>query len=152
MDLKEIAKKIEQREREIADLRNRLGAIRKAEKELQEAFVEYDALHGARPLREQKVASPTQAILDQAYAELSTAEKHEVPMLSGAILLRLEESGIVVGGQNPSANLSAKLGRDERFQSHGRGKGWSAAVPEEPNPKIEPRPIRFISPPLDPHR
>ena len=136
MDLKELSKKLEQREREIADLRSRLGAIRKAEKELQEAFVEYDALHDARSLRDQTTTSPTKTILDQAYAVLRSAGSHELPMLSGAILSRLEESGIVVGGQNPSANLSAKLGRDPRVQSHGRGKGWSVAVAKETSEKL----------------
>ena len=71
------------------------------------------------------IPSATVLVLNQAAEVLREADKRELPMKSGTILARLVAKGINVGGSRPSVNLSAKLGRDPRFESHGHARGWT---------------------------
>ena len=136
MEITEIEKLLERREQRVNALRARLAAIKKAEEELEQEF-ETELSSGrssteARP-RRRRLRSATATILERSYEILRSAEGHELPMQVREICSRLEAQGVYVGGKNPAGNLSAKLGRDERFQSEGRGgNGWTpAALPND---------------------
>ena len=126
MDMNEAFKMLEQRERRVADLQARLDAVKEAEKQIAREITA--SLNGAspKPASRSRKRSATNEILDASYEILRAAESHELPMHVAEICSRLEAQSIYVGGKNPAGNLSAKLGRDERFRSEGRGGGgWS---------------------------
>ena len=129
MELDELLKLLEQREQRVAELRDRLAAVKKAEGEISRELTA--SLNNApkKPAARPPKPSETKLILDSSYEILRTAESHELPMHVAEICSRLEARGLYVGGKKPAGNLSAKLGRDERFRSEGRGGGgWSLAT------------------------
>ena len=122
MEFAEAIKRLEQREQRVNELQARLAAVEKAEAEIARA------LNGAssKPASATPGRTRTDEILDAAYEILQSVDPCELPMRVGEICSRLQAMGVHVSGKSPSGNLSAKLGRDPRFRSSGRGgQGWT---------------------------
>ena len=125
MDYEKLIEQVERGRIEKERLMERIAQLERVEERLQEVAVEYELLLSGDFGEDDQTPepSPTGVILDAA-ARVLTGQAE--PVLAGEILARLESAGVRVGGVNPSSNLSAKLSNaKDRFQSHGRGKGWT---------------------------
>ena len=142
MELDEFVKMLEQREERVDALRSRLVAVKKAEEELTREIGAAPNLAPPTPVSRPRNRTATREILERSYEILRAAESHELPMSVGELRSRLESQRVHVGGKKPTGNLSAMLGRDDRFQSEGRGgNGWYLAVPTPdapPNTQVNP--------------
>ena len=128
MELDEVIKLLEQREKRVGELRSRFAAVIQAEEELTRELAAVLSDAPPKPTARSRNRSTTREILDASYEILRSAESHELPMEVREIWSRLEARNVRVGGKKPHGNLSAKLGRDDRFRSEGRGgNGWSLA-------------------------
>ena len=146
MELNEIVKLLEQREQLVGELRSRLTAVMEAEKALRQELgaalkdtppkAPMDPPYN--PVPRLRNSTKTAEILEKSYEILRSAESYELPMSVREICARLEAQGVRIGGKVPHGNLSAKLGRDARFHTEGRGgNGWSLA-----NTAVPPMPAR----------
>ena len=128
-------KRLEQREKRISELQGRLAAVENAEAEFARA------LNGASSKPATPMGTRTDEMLNATYEILRSVDPSELPMRTGEICSRLEAMGVHVGGKSPSGNLSAKLGRDPRFRSSGRGgHGWTYVRVRAPLPADAPVP------------
>ena len=121
MDHKKALDKWQRAKDEAKELRARADKLKQTADAIELLFEELNELMPEEPMAADE-PSPTSAILEAAEMILAS---HGKPRLTGLLLIDLEGMGLVVGGGNPSSNLSAKLSQDrERFKNHGRGMGW----------------------------
>ena len=126
MEFKERVRQLQRVAAEKERLKRRIEQLELLETQIQSVMANFEEV---LMFAETPEPSSTRMILDEAAKVLLD---QTAPMLSGTLFERLGQKGIVVGGSNPASNLSAKLSNArDRFQSHGRGKGWSLTLDQK---------------------